>query len=295
MKKLIPVFLTGFLTLLAGTAEVDVFANNIAEQVEINNVGVIFNGWESGFDVDLLNFETATSESSNSFLPVRSVLEFLGYHVTWNAEANNIELIDRESFNYKIFREAYQIIDPIDVDNINPDEWISHHEIFERINANLRFQDVSLQFNIVSGVLAVSNINTIFRDDTDEENELDLAISGAAISTGHRSMGLDEDISFSNTGRTFTSVIGCNTGSIRTIYIESDTNWFGELKFNLQDLVNSGIFYDEELENLLNPYVHQNPLEDMDYLDMLKMMIPWLNFSDEQFLGLVELIESQIS
>lgn len=88
MKKIISGFIAGVIV----TTGVSVMANGLIERAEFNNVGVSFNGEKLELSQKLLSVQAHGSDNVSNYMPVREVLEGMGYIVNWNGGNNMIEI-----------------------------------------------------------------------------------------------------------------------------------------------------------------------------------------------------------
>jgi len=148
MKKLIPMFLSGIF-MLAGQ---NVFASTTIENAEFSNVNIYVREPENPFDIfDIITEDrkiiTRKIESSTNlvkvhvsdneaihFIDIAEVprflkelnIQFLNHelNINFDANTNTIEILTDEFLDSERRWQETQIIEPIDMDNINPDEWI---------------------------------------------------------------------------------------------------------------------------------------------------------------------------
>lgn len=113
MKKLAIGFLIG--TLFTGGTTL--YANSLIKSATYNNVNVSFNGKQLSINEDLISVQKEGSESVVNYMPVRDVLEGMGYKVGWNSETNIIEVTDNNA--------VVATDKEVDLDNINESEWIT--------------------------------------------------------------------------------------------------------------------------------------------------------------------------
>ena len=224
MKKLIPAFLAGAIALTG----VEVLANNVIESAEFGNTKIEFNEWPLELDRNIINVQLGNSADTHRFISLKSLLTAFGHGIDWNAQTNTLEIINFAVHHYRELRELHPIIEPIDMDSINPDEWFNWWQISSN-NKSL---------SIHSGVL-VSLMENAPRPDNEHLMSSD---DWEYWFENHFDRYFDRTI--------FTSVIGCNVQEIRTIMYESHSG-FSEIQINLQDIKDSGIFSDEEIEQLL--------------------------------------------
>lgn len=266
MKKLIPAFLAGVFALTG----VEVLANNVVKTAEFTDTEVVRNAdWSLGLDV--VRVQVEGSDDTYKFVPISDLLRSFGHDVTWDSETNTLKIVEASLHRYTEQRELHPIIEPIDMDNINPDEWV----------------DIWL-FNSIGGMWSDGIV-------VGAENPLVIPED------------IDTDYWFENyfpyleDRNIFTSVIGCNAQEIRSIWYTSEFG-FANNKFNLQDLIDSGIFSDEEIERALemlqserdgyDPWV----LTEEEIAEMNLEAVLFLDlFSNEQLEQLLELAKLQMT
>ena len=255
MKKLLAGFLAGAFLL----SSVNVLANDSIENAELNSVRVILNGYQIKLNEALLDIQNVNSQNKVNFMPFRELLEYLGYHIEFNSETNNIEISEQWYFDMLTRNEAIQIIEPIDVDNINYDEWIA--------STFLYLLGGSREFD-----------GTMF---------------------GHLGSGSDTEYTFNHAydhNARFTSIIGCNTSDIRGFRVDPWT-----LFLNIQDLLESGIFSDEELAEIKDLIELERTYGTFEgYLaarnfDNIQQLIISGEFTNEELAYIAELFKLQIA
>jgi len=289
MKKLISMALAGFL-MFGGTT---VLANNPSAQLITPNVTLT--EWDHSelpvswhtpsvspvitrslrLNDDFLRVQLADEVvyfmSHNDFLKI--FLAHLGFGVEdvdlywyWDSETDTLEITSPHARSRE---EERTIVDPIDMENINYDEWIF------------------LQFiTSVIDLHGASVSESFIRVDLGRPSFIAETVSGRDIIT---QTGDDEDTSFS-----FESVFGCNAEDIRTILDndEGELSIFDVVKINIQDLRDSEFpddLIDEALE-MQRVYGTVEMLNMARQLEHMKSMIEESNIlNSENFSGLLEI------
>ena len=305
MKRLVPMFLTGFF-MLAG-ASTNVFANEDIERVVLSrpNVNLIewqpdneeagFRGWPPfGHHVatrslqlseSLLRVQMAGSDDVSHFVSYTQIPEILalldewdtGFEVNWNKETDTIEIFSDWFRN----NQNNVIVDPIDMDNINPDEWVDLEFIF-----SLGQQDgEGRNFNFSgSGSSDFVTIERFWWTAPDDE-------SVAVVSQSER-----EEL--------FTSIIGCNTSKIRAIPIIMPDDVTGTFisgfnsRINIQDMIDSEIFTDNDIKRMIELQEKYGTVEAYrlaQNFQFLSEMITSGSFSDENLAQIIATIEHTLS
>lgn len=299
MKKLIPMFLAGFVALAGASSSV--LANETIENAEFSNVNISLSRWQADEDNEDLfrnwppfghhvvtvpfqldgNLLTVRTANNSEVLPFVShtdaakLLSALNSHgetleASWNIETNTIELVD------SWFTNQLRIEDPIDADNINPDEWIHFDFAFGSIMNN--FEEGGYSFFGMGG--------------------------GGSIDVARQRFD-PINFSFSEPETLFSTVIGCNNAEVRAIPMlhnlagdEDDFHNPFDSKLNIQDLRDSNIFTDDEIARILElREIYETP-----QAMQLSMMFTFFSelitsgvFSDENLTKIIESIELELS
>jgi len=216
MKKLIPMLLTTAFAFAGVLGSTTVLANNI-ESMEFSNTQ-IYDSWSFGLELNR-NIINITLENSNEiyrFIPINDALESVG--VNFNLSGNTLEITNSTLLHYQGLRELNPIIEPIDMENINIDEWVSS--------------------NVLSGALDWPT------------TDFDM------VTISLRSMvpipeGMDRIYWFENyfdETIILSSVLGCNAEEFRSIAF---SHTYGtDFMFNLEDVLESGMLSDAQVEKL---------------------------------------------
>ena len=88
MKKL----LIGFAFGVVASTSISIVASEVIQRAEFNNVRVRFNGHQLVLSENILSVQTQGSENIVNYMPVRAVLEGMGYTVNWNGQEQIIEI-----------------------------------------------------------------------------------------------------------------------------------------------------------------------------------------------------------
>lgn len=223
MKRLIPAFLSGVFA-LTGLTGLEVLANNVVKTTEFSNTEVVHNdSWSVGLDV--ISVQIEGSEDTYKFIPIMDLLIHFGHKAEWNAETNTLEITESLLHYYMQGRELHPIIEPIDMDNINSDEWVD-------IWMFSSFSTQDTQFIVWRNEIIVSVDQS---PEIPEDVDLDYWFE-SNYKEGYKTV--------------ITSVIGCDAQKVRSIRYVSE-NGFNDIKFNLQDLIDSGIFPEGHIEEVL--------------------------------------------
>ena len=270
MKKLIPAFLAGVFTLTG----VEALASNIIERVEFSDTKMVLNNWPLELDRNILSVQIRGSEDIYKFISIKDLVANFGHGDDWNAQTNTLELIEGSLYHYRQQRELHPIIEPIDMDNINSDEWIN---------------------------LWWSQGNTMMHSGHD-------GVVGIIEERVHPPLDMEIDYWFENYFNPedfirVRSTIGCNAQEIRSIFY-INPNGFTDVKFNIQDIEDSGIFSDEETDELLGRIEREiddivNEWDEAAFaISMLQHIILSTNqysFLDERLERLAEVARLQMS
>jgi hypothetical protein len=111
MKKMVAVFLSGFIV----ATSLNVYANATIKKAEFNNVKVSFKGEELKLKEQLISVQKTGEENLTNYMPVREVIEGMGYSVVWNGDKNMIEIANKEEVKDSIVSSSI----------LNQDEWIN--------------------------------------------------------------------------------------------------------------------------------------------------------------------------
>ena len=277
MKKLIPLFLAGAFVLTG----VEALANNVIENAEFANTQLEFNDWSLELDRNILSVQLRGSEDVRKFVPLEDLLTSQGHRVEWDSRTNTLEITTSTLNHYQQQRELHPIVEPIDMDNIDSDEWFNWWLLS---NNNFSLSHGGVLASMVEHQPWPDDFHLMDSDEMDYwfENHFDHYFDGTI----------------------FESVIGCNAEKIRVINYMNPYG-FSEIKFNLQDVIDSGIFSDEEIEELLEnirtesqPWseerMAQHQLEDI--LSQVSREPHFINIlSDEQLEQLAEMARAQMS
>ena len=217
MKKLIQLFLAGVFSLTG----VNVFANNYIKTAELSDIQVTFDGQNLELSHNVIKVQVY--DNTYKFIPVRDLLQRFGHTSYWNHEANTLEITHSLLDHYLDMRILHPIVYPINMDNINPNEWIG----FSGMSALL--SDVTVNMGSNSFVADISYFPiTIVPDDVDFNYWIE--DNSPTVTT------------------LFSSIIGCNAEEIRSIIVTHGV--FTDTKFNAQDIIDSGVLSDEQVEAL---------------------------------------------
>ena len=305
MKKLIPMFLASAF-MLTGS---NVFANNLAENAEfvettitlktldVNDEERFMSRWtQFGFDEsnivtsllrsneNLLRVQMPDNDDVVYFIPYAEIARLLtevaqndrwrssenhGLHVNWVSETNTIEFFDGWFLEHQ--ESEVQVVDPIDMDTINLDEWISIEFIFQPRESN---EDEAASSRSFGGSWGSDSVNISLWD------------------------------SYNNTSETvFESVVGCNTVDIRAINVHLETQDLADpfqqfnIKFNLQDMIDSETFARDEVENwikLRDTYGTPEKLRGARSFEGNKELIESGVLSNDQLYELINAISSTL-
>ena len=291
MKKLVPMFLSGILMLSSS----NVFANNVVENAEFINSNVTLAVFANEDDraswpnvSDNPKIETQQLHLGKNFLVVQmagvdNIVPFINYseislllmeifpHFQMSAylnnETNTIELID-ESWTNQM--SELKVVDPIDMSNINRNEWINVSFIHTLENR--------------SNYSSLGMGQAVF--DSDGFNVYDW--------TPVRSLSVQriENFEFESV---FESIVGCNTADIRVIEFNLGS-W--DFYVNIHDLVNLNILEESEVLELLEREAVYETIGAYllaQSLNSYKESISSGMFSDEQLAKIIASIELQLS
>jgi len=282
VKKLISMALAGVL-MFGGTT---VLANNPNVQLITSNA--IFTEWEQPIswgtrDTQVITRNLRLSDdflrvqladeviyfmSHNDFLKIFSANSGFGMDeldMHWNSETDALEITSPNVWG----GGERTPVDPIDMDNINNDEWIH------------------LQFIISTVDLHGASISDSFISiDLGRPSFVEETVSGRDITT---QTGDEEDISFS-----FESVFGCNAEDIRTILGDNENEFsiFNVVKVNIQDLRDSELS-DNLIDKALELQRVHGTVEILNIAMQLENMKSMIQNEDilnsENFRGLIEI------
>ena len=284
MKKLIPLFVAG-LFWLGGT---NVFANSTIESVESTDISIEFNSHPMYLDSNVIKVQMSDSENTYMFVPIGEMLEraLLGFQ--WNDETNSLEITHTALNAFQIGRELNPILELIDVNRINLDEWLSFSGLSFALNrADIMMNGMGGDGFTVS--LWVPNHNV-------------------------RPPDMDIDYWFENyyeqPAPLFSSLTGCNAEKIRSVEIFVEESEFRgahyELMFNIQDILSSGVFSAEEIESISDAIErYRNTGSDLTEEENMQERFKWLlreiasefvftNMSDAHLEELLEVAKLQM-
>lgn len=91
MKKI----LLGFISAAMLISSTNVFASEVIKSSEFNNIGIRFNGELLNLNNNLLTVKTYGKNNVVNYMPVRDVLERMGYIIKWNRSNNTIEVLSK--------------------------------------------------------------------------------------------------------------------------------------------------------------------------------------------------------
>lgn len=90
-------------------------ANGLIERAEFNNVGISFNGEQLELSQQLLSVQAQGNDNVSNYMPVRDVLEGMGYTVDWNGGNNMIEVTNK----------VISTNTDLNLGNNNDDKWVA--------------------------------------------------------------------------------------------------------------------------------------------------------------------------
>ena len=287
MKKLIPLLLSGAF-MLTGS---NVFANNLAEKSEFSTDVTLtgiqlesishFTNWvhlndrsqivtqQLQLNNNLLNVQIADGYGNYelvNFISHADIVAFLdkiislsgnefGFNANayWNSETNTIEVVTDEWLAWQ--QNQPQLIEPIDMDSINPDEWLDLWFLSHFDNHSMGFLMTSrstVQFDMFTR--------------SDENNYEDYTL--------------------------IISVVGCNTSDIRIIdnQISGFQVKIQDLK-NSDIFTHDEILYLIELQKIYGTY---NAFALSQQFNSIKKMIKSELFSAEQLSEILQSIELKL-
>ena len=287
MKKLIPVFLTGFFIITS--ANTNVLANEVIESAEFTKTNISVSKWMPddentpfhlsplGHHVvtnnlqlnrNLLGVQMAGSDDIVYFVSHTEVAEILlaldrwgeSFEVNWNEEDNVIEILN----SWFIGASISIIEDPIDMETINFNEWININFVLVA-SEYLEEQSYRISAHGIHETITFERFNL----ETFESEEL------------------------------FTSVMGCNISKVRVISpIVLDHDAEIAIPFhigvNIEDLKNSNTFTEDEISIMLElreRYVTADALQLSRMFDHIEEIITSGSFSDEDLANIIDLIE----
>jgi|GEM_PF-2407760 len=279
MKKLIPMFLAAAFAFSGALGSTTVLANNI-ESMETTNTQIAIHDWPLEIDGNIINIILENSDNIYRFIPINGILENFG--LDFNLSDGKLEITDFTLSNYQALRELNPIIEAIDMENINLDEWVSSNVLS----------------TVLGGAGTSFDMVTISLQSQPEIPE-----------------GMDRrywfENHFSEPIPLLSSVIGCNAEEFRSILFNdiSDDNWhrMHDFLFNIEDVLESGMLSDAQVERLFiekereearrsgqATQVTEAELEEWQELRFSNMVSDIPNLSTEQLKELIEILENQI-
>ena len=269
MKKLIPLFLTGIFTL----SGVNVFANSSIEAVTATDTQVTLRSHPLELNESVLNVQVG--ENTYKFVSVADIFQSFGISFYWNNETSTLAITENILSIYQEMRELYPIVERIDIDNINPEEWISDHILFT-LGPDTNWG--SNGFMLEAQEVIITNREELsLRDWHDYDPEINII---------------------------FTSITGCNAEKIRSIVVTEELEYWSAQRFklNIQDLLDSGLVSAEQIEEELRreqifggfDTFTEEELAQMELETLLRSVEHGI-FSAEQMEQLLELAKIQIS
>jgi len=249
------------LNLLTGANTNNIVADSkIIENAEFFDAQIIFNRHNREFTNQPLSIQVQGSEYTRTFIALEDLLEFFWVGIRIDNDTNTINITQGRLNDFEIDRALNPILEPIDMGNINPDEWVSASVIMSILHAGMTHGP---------STVSVHGNSERFPD---------------------------------NYNTAFTSIIGCNQQKIRAI-LEPDIDRFG-IKFNLQDIIDSGLFLQEELDEIPEAIKREARMlsdEGPSVEDIARMNVESLIwgieaglFSDERLEELLTLIKPHI-
>jgi|GEM_PF-2534366 len=130
-------------------------SNLIIEKIEFSNTKVLFDRWPRN-DIEVLDVQMQGSDKVYKFVSIQDIVP-TNPCIKWDAEINSLEITNRDLAFYEIMREQNPIIEPIDMSNINPDEWISTWVATNGLETNFILSPSSVIINL----LILDNTTTI--------------------------------------------------------------------------------------------------------------------------------------
>jgi len=221
MKKLIPMLLTTAFAFagVLGSTTTTVLANNIASMESVNTQILLPGSWPLEINRNMMNVTLENSDEIYRFIPINEALESLNI-TDFNFDGNTLEITNNMLSNYQELRELTPIIEPIDMENINIDEWVSSNVLLTASGWN------SMSFDMITISLRYQTRDQI-------------------------PQGMDWNYWFENYFEETTmlsSVLGCNAEEFRSIAYSQPFRM--DFMFNLEDILESGMLSDTQVERL---------------------------------------------